>query len=56
MRLGYRHVAMVRRDRQAPGASGIALHWRMTADDYVGNPAARMVFDETVAGDAGRTA
>jgi RimJ/RimL family protein N-acetyltransferase len=53
-RLGYHHIETVARDREAPGASGIALHWRMTADDYVGSPAARMVFDETVAGDTGR--
>lgn len=51
-RLGYRHVATVGRERGAPAASGVALHWRMTADDYDGSPAARLVF-ETVAGDAG---
>jgi len=53
VRLGYRHVATVREERDAPGASGIALHWRMTRDRYIGSPAARIVFDETVAGDAG---
>lgn len=52
-RLGYRHVATIDRERDAPAASGVALHWRMTADDYEGSPAARLVFDETIAGDPG---
>jgi ribosomal-protein-serine acetyltransferase len=46
-RLGYTCVARVAREREAPGESGTALHWRMTADAYPDSAAARLVADET---------
>lgn len=45
-RLGYRHVATVARDRETASASGIALHWRMTADEFPASTAARLAADE----------
>lgn len=41
-RLGYRHIDTVSREPDAPGASGTAWHWRMTADDYRDSAAARL--------------
>jgi len=46
-RLGYRHVETVTRDRDAPGESGTAFHWRMAVEDYPGSVAARLVAAET---------
>lgn len=45
-RLGYRHVATVTREPDAPAASGIALHWRMSVAQFPGSAAARFVADE----------
>lgn len=47
-RLGYTHTATVERDPEAPAESGIALHWRLTADTYPDSPAARLAEDEGV--------
>lgn len=46
-RLGYRHVETVSRERDAPGESGTALHWRMAAEDYPDSMAARLAAEET---------
>lgn len=46
-RLGHRHVETVTRDRDAPGESGTAFHWRMAVEDYPGSVAARLVAAET---------
>lgn len=45
-RLGYRHVATVERDPEAPGESGTALYWQMTADEYPNSAAAAIAREE----------
>lgn len=45
-RLGYRHVDTVTGEPETPTASGIAWHWRMTADEFPGSAAASLAADE----------
>lgn len=52
-RLGYTYVDAFERTPEAPGDSGTALRWRMTADAFPDSPAARLAAPATPNGTCG---